>query len=143
MPESRTGIPGRKKSKAQGAVKMYCSKCQRIIATRTCSDCGSYWVREATGEDVCYLTDQQQIWAEMLEEVLRQNGIPFLIRRTLGAGLAMSAGAMLECHRIYVPFAELDRALAIVDELFPGEEGDAWHFVEKESSETDLVSKEA
>ena len=114
--------------------EMYCEKCQKIIGSRSCADCGSYWVREATGEDVCYLTEQEQIWGEMLEEVLRQNGIPYLIRRTLGAGLSMSVGAMLECHRIYVPFAELDRALAIVDELFPGDEGDEWVYAEEESS---------
>ncbi len=112
---------------------MYCAKCQKIIPTRTCADCGSYWVREACAEDVCYLTEKEQIWSEMLEEVLRQNGVPFLVRRTLGAGLSMSVGPMLECHRIYVPFGALDRALALVDELFPGDEGDQWSLIEEEA----------
>jgi len=100
---------------------MYCGKCQRIIGTRCCSDCGPLWVREVMPEDVCYLTEKEQIWGEMLEDVLRQNGIPYFIRRTLGAGLTMSVGAMLECYRFYVPFGVLDRALAIVDELFPAD----------------------
>lgn len=105
---------------------MYCAKCQRIVATRTCRDCGSDWVREAGADDICYLVEKEQIWAEMLEEVLRQNGIPFLIRHTLGAGITMSVGAMLECHKIYVPFETLDQALAIVDELFPTDAGEGW-----------------
>ena len=73
---------------------------------------------------------------------LKQNGIPYLVRRTLGAGLSMSVGAMMECHRIYVPFAELDRSLAIVDELFPGDEGDEWSFIdENEASKEASVSE--
>ncbi|MBQ2957733.1 MAG: DUF2007 domain-containing protein [Clostridia bacterium] len=114
---------------------MYCAKCQRIIPIRSCPECGSLRVREAAADDVCYLTEQIQIWAEMLEDVLRQNGIPFMVRRTLGAGLSMSVGAMLECHRIFVPFAELDRALSIVAELFPGDEGEEWRYVDEEEAE--------
>ena len=111
---------------------MYCSRCQKIIATRTCRDCGSYWVREVLPEDVCYLTEREQIWGEMLEDVLRQNGIPHIIRRTLGAGLSMSVGAMLECYRFYVPFGALAQAQEIVDELFPEDE---WKLVEDSGEE--------
>ncbi len=110
---------------------MYCAKCQKIIATRSCKDCGSYWVREVLPEDVCYLTEREQIWGEMLEDVLRQNGIPYIIRRTLGAGLSMSIGAMLECYRFYVPFGALEKAQEIVDELFPDDE---WKAVEEEAT---------
>ena len=110
---------------------MYCAKCQKIIATRSCRDCGSYWVREVLPEDVCYLTEREQIWGEMLEDVLRQNGIPYVIRRTLGAGLSMSVGAMLECYRFYVPFGALAAAQEIVDELFPDDE---WKAVEEDDT---------
>jgi len=103
---------------------LYCAKCQKIIATRNCPDCGSRWVREIMAEDICYLTEKEQIWGEMLEDVFRQNGIPYIVRRTLGAGLSMSVGAMLECYRFYVPFGALDQALAIVGELFPADVGD-------------------
>ena len=108
---------------------MYCAKCQRIIATRSCRDCGSYWVREVQPDDVCYLTEREQIWGEMLEDVLKQNSIPYIIRRTLGAGLSMSIGAMLECYRFYVPFGALEAAQEIVDELFPDDE---WKAVDEE-----------
>lgn len=105
---------------------MYCAKCQKIVATRSCTSCGSRWIREVMADDVCFLTEKEQIWGEMLEDVFRQNDIPYIIRRSLGAGLSMSIGAMLECYRFYVPFGVLDRALALVDELFPAETGDDW-----------------
>lgn len=110
---------------------MYCAKCQRIIATRSCMNCGSFWVREVMENDVCYLTEREQIWGEMLEDVLKKNGIPYIIRRTLGAGLSMSIGAMLECYRFYVPFAALEAAQEIVDELFPEDE---WKAVEEDEA---------
>ena len=111
---------------------MYCARCQKIIATRNCRECGSYYVREVEADDVCYLTEQPQVWGEMLEDVLRQNGLPYIIRRTLGAGLSMSIGAMLECYRFYVPFGALEAAQEIVDELFPDDE---WKPVEEEASD--------
>lgn len=103
---------------------MYCSKCRKVIGLRVCRDCGSFWVREVQPDDECYLIEKEQIWGEMLLDVLKQEGIPCIVRRTLGAGLATSIGGMLECYRFYVPFAELDRALAIADELFPKDAGD-------------------
>jgi len=117
---------------------MYCARCQKIIPTRNCRDCGSFWVRDVLPEDVCYLTEREQIWGEMLEDVLRQNGIPYIIRRTLGAGLSMSVGAMLECYRFYVPFGALAQAQEIVDELFPDDE---WKLVEEAESTRDAEAE--
>ena len=69
---------------------------------------------------------EEDFYSQLQEymDVLKQEDIPCIVRRTLGAGLATSVGGMLECYRFYVPFAELNRALAVVDELFPKDAGD-------------------
>ena len=54
----------------------------------------------------------------MLEDVLHQNGIPFLTDGRLGAGLATYSGPIRESSRFYVRWDDMARASAIVDELF-------------------------
>lgn len=56
----------------------------------------------------------------ILEDVLKQNGIPFLTKNVLGAGLAIKVGPMLDRRRFFVPYSCLEDATAITDELFSG-----------------------
>lgn len=100
---------------------MYCESCQTLFEERRCPECHRHTVREPRAEDPCFLAEKDTIWGEMLADVLRQNGIPYSIKRTLGAGLAMSVGAMLERYRFFVPYEDLPRAQALVDELFGAE----------------------
>ena len=72
------------------------------------------------GEEICFLTEKSQIWSDMLSDVLEQNHIPFDKRGTLGAGMTVLAGPMLETYRFYVPAAHYAQAAAIVEELFGG-----------------------
>ena len=47
-------------------------------------------------EGMCLLTEKEVIWAGMLADVLRQHGIPFAKESSLGAGMAIRAGSLLE-----------------------------------------------
>ena len=57
-------------------------------------------------------------WSGMLADVLRQQDIPFLSDGRLGAGLAVYSGTIRESIRFYVRWDDMERAIAIVEELF-------------------------
>ena len=104
---------------------MYCERCGIIFEENRCPACGSQNVRPPMPDDLCFLTEQEAIWAEMLEDVLKQNNIPCLTKNVLGAGLALKVGPMSERVRFYIPYSRLQNAKTIVDELFSApQEGD-------------------
>ncbi len=102
---------------------MYCEKCKRIIDSDRCPACRSRRIREPQADDLCFLTEQDYVSSGILEDVLKQNGIPFLKKEVLGAGLAIKVGPMLDRSRFYVMYDQLDKAVPVVDELFAHEEG--------------------
>lgn len=65
-----------------------------------------------------FLTEKDPVWAGMLADVLNQHGIPFVKESSLGAGLAIRTGSLLETIRFFVPAACLASAKELVDELF-------------------------
>ena len=97
---------------------MYCEKCSRIIEDLRCPHCGGRRVREPAPKDPCFLTEQDYISSGILEDVLAQNGIPFLKKGVMGAGMAVKVGPMLERNRFYVPFEQYENAVSVADELF-------------------------
>ena len=97
---------------------MYCEKCNRIFEANRCPVCNSGKVREPEAKDPCYLTEQDYVSSGILEDVLKQNNIPYLKKDVMGAGMAIKVGPMLERSRFYVPFEQLGSAMAIVEDLF-------------------------
>lgn len=75
----------------------------------------------AKAEGMCFLTEKDPVWAGMLADVLKQHGIPFVKESSLGAGLAIRTGSLLEMIRFFVPAACLSAAKELVDELFAGD----------------------
>ena len=57
----------------------------------------------------------------MLAEVLERNRIPFVKESSMGAGLAIKTGALLETIRFFVPCSRLEEAKDLADGLFAGE----------------------
>ena len=100
---------------------MYCEKCCRIIEADLCPVCKSKRVREPEAKDPCFLTEQDYLSSGILEDLLKQNGIPYLKKDVMGAGLAIKVGPMLERSRFYVPFEQLESARAVAEEVFPEE----------------------
>jgi len=97
---------------------MYCEKCSRIIDGERCPACGSRKVREALETDLCFLTEQDYVSSGILEDVLKENGIPFLKKDVMGAGMAIKVGPMLDRSRFYVAYPLLERARAVTEDLF-------------------------
>ena len=77
-------------------------------------------------DDPCFLTEQDFLPAGVLEDILNQNGIPFLKKNVMGAGLAIKVGPMLDRSRFYVPFEHMQKALPLLEDLFavPAEEAE-------------------
>ena len=100
---------------------MYCEKCSRVFDGERCPVCKRSKVREPEAKDPCLLTEQDYLTAGILEDLLKQGGIPFLKKGVMGAGLAIKVGPMLDRSRFYVPFERLEDARAVTEELSPAE----------------------
>ena len=105
-------------------MSVYCQKCCLIFDGERCPRCGKKSVRAAEPDALCFLTEKEEIWSEMLADVLTQQNIPFIRKNVLGAGLAITTGPMRERVRFYVFCKHLPEASEIVEALFSAEEGD-------------------
>ena len=63
------------------------------------------------------LTEREEMWAKMLVEVLRDNGVPCEALSVNGAGFAIKTGIQ-DTYKIYVDKDKLDEAKALYCELF-------------------------
>lgn len=83
---------------------MYCTKCQTVYEDDRCPICGSRKSRPVLPEDICFFAEENSLQAGILEDLLKQEGIPVLKKSTVGAGMAMKAGAIFERFRFYVRY---------------------------------------
>jgi len=67
------------------------------------------------------LTEKEAMWAEMLIQVLKDNGIACTSVPVYGAGMVLRAGVQ-ERLKIYVPAEYMRRARELLEELFPADE---------------------
>ncbi len=96
---------------------MYCTRCQIAYEDDRCPICNSRKCRPAQPEDICFLAEVNSLQAGITEDLLRQEGIPAVQRSTIGAGMAMKAGAIFERFRFYVRYEHLEKARAILEEV--------------------------
>ena len=115
---------------------MYCEKCRRIVQDDRCPACGSRKVREPRPDDLCLLTEQDYLSSGILEDLLKQNRIPFLVKNVMGAGLAIKVGPMLDRSRFYVACSQLENAQAVMEELFSPEQAGEVSSEQSESAQT-------
>ena len=96
---------------------MYCPKCRNVFEENTCPVCKNRKVREAAPDDLCFLTEEGPLLGGMLEDVLRQNGIPVLTESSKGAALSVISGPLFEWISYYVRYDHLKKAKEIVEEV--------------------------
>ena len=101
---------------------MYCEKCSRVTDAGRCPVCRNRKLREPGAKDPCYLTELDYILSGILEDLLKQNNIPYLKKNVMGAGMAIKVGPMLERSRFYVPFEQLSNAETVLEESFSSTE---------------------
>ena len=96
---------------------LYCKRCRHVFEEETakCPICRYRKLREAQMGDICFLEENEPYLANIMNEILQQNGIDVLTESSIGAGLATIAGTMLELIRLYVRFEDLGKARELVD----------------------------
>lgn len=101
---------------------LYCEKCRELMDGR-CEKNG-HTTRTPRDGDAVLLFKADSIQAGQLEDMLRQQDIPFLKEGMLGAGMATWTGPMLELFSFYVPFSRLEQAEEAAMVLRPLNEAD-------------------
>lgn len=99
---------------------LYCEGCEALYEGERCPLCGHAQGRPPREDDPCFLTERGQIQSDMLVDILKQNGIPSLVKGCAGAGLTAYTGRMLEEYRIYVPYALFEQAREWMNAFFEG-----------------------
>lgn len=97
---------------------MYCEKCKRVFEGEQCPACRRSKVRTPESGDLCFLTEQDYVSSGILEDMLKQEGIPYLRKDVMGAGMAIKVGPMLDRGRFYILYEKLPDAQSVVEELF-------------------------
>lgn len=100
---------------------MYCPNCNRSTEAKKCPICGSRNLQEPAPTDYCFLVDKELIWVTALEDILKDNCIPYVTKNTLGAGLAAKIGPALERKQFFVPYCHYSTAKALEEDFFSGE----------------------
>ena len=100
------------------SVERYCPNCHVLVRASRCPYCDRKWLEPPLPEDYCLLGEKDAVWAGVLEDCFRQNGIPCLTRNVLGAGLTTKMGNLFERTRFYVPYAHFRKAQELEEELF-------------------------
>ena len=100
------------------SVERYCPNCHVLVHALRCPVCDRKWLEPPMQEDYCFLGEKDSVWAGVLEDCLRQNGIPYLTQNALGAGLTSKMGTMFERTKFYVRYAHYRKAQELEEELF-------------------------
>lgn len=93
----------------------YCEKCH-VAAERCCPLCGTKKLRGIQDEDFCFLTGNSAAYCDMLEDIFKENDIPYAAL-PYGSGLEARLALPLQNRRLYVPFASLEAAKEIIRQI--------------------------
>ena len=97
----------------------YCKKCYILCEDNPCPRCGNKFVRPPEPEDYVFLTEKDYPWSEVLESALKEEGIPVAVNEAItGAWLTVQLGSRFECHRLFVPYKDWDKANSIMEAIF-------------------------
>lgn len=55
------------------------------------------------------LAEADRMRADMIEPILKESGIPYERRGTLGAAVTLNAGTRLETYKFYVPYGAYEK----------------------------------
>ena len=119
---------------------LYCENCKRVCATENDCICGSGELREPKARDFCYLTEQNEMFACILEASLVDKGIECVLI-PMGDGYRSALGLSLGKFIICVPYESYAEAQDTVDYFYQGLQDDLrndlvehradWHIAHK------------
>lgn len=99
---------------------LYCPACKDMFSDdyTFCPVCGAKKIRPVEAGDPVFLITKQGVWADVTEEVLHDNHIPFLKQTSAGSnamGFILDAQA---AYDYYVPYASFEQAADFMRMLF-------------------------
>lgn len=97
---------------------MYCANCNLLMDVPSCPVCGSRDVRPPNAHDYCFMTKKEALWAEILEDVLKQNRIPVVTRTGRSVAMVLRSNPLNQEVLFYVPYGWLERASELEQSLF-------------------------
>lgn len=96
----------------------YCENCKLVFDDDVCPNCYNSKLREPKETDFCLLAEKEAMVAQMLMEILKDNGIESAFFPVMGAGLSTRLGPSMERYRIYVPYEKLLQARELLEAYF-------------------------
>ena len=98
---------------------LYCEECKRVCASDSDCICGNTWLREVQPEDYCYVTEENEGFAQTLEECFANNDMDCVLI-PMGNGYRSALGLSLGKFIICVPYKHYDAAQEIVQFFYQG-----------------------
>jgi len=99
----------------------YCNKCRVLFEDDHCPHCDNPYVWPPEGDDYCLLAEKEFPWWEVLEQALKDAGIPVAVNSAVvGAWMTVQLGRRFELGRLFVPYSQLEQARQIEAEMFDG-----------------------
>ena len=122
---------------------LYCETCMMLIAQDKCPACKKNKVREPKENDPVYLLTKHAVWASVVEDILRENGIPCLKRSEQTIVPTIIMGEVATTYRIFVPYGAYGASQELLaDFLNEGDPEDFGDFVEIGDEAQDFQANE-
>lgn len=94
----------------------YCEKCNSLSDFEYCSVCGNKNIREVASEDYCFLTKCEQLFGDILNDALQQEGVICALV-PCGDGVRSQFALLLDKYKIYVPFQYYKKSVEVLNFL--------------------------
>lgn len=102
---------------------MICAKCG-VLCEGVCPACGSKrHLRAEKPDEPAHLITLSAMQAMLVEPVLKDTGIPYFKRGSVGGALTAQVGMMREVFRFFVPVRERERCRAAIEDVFGADAG--------------------
>lgn len=88
----------------------YCENCHLVFPGIECPNCHSAYVRLPEPEDYCMLDTLDSPWFEMLQDLLKDNGIPCVVSPAKANTMSLYFGQSRAVSSLYVPYSRLEEA---------------------------------
>ena len=99
-------------------MELYCEKCSRIFDGNKCPVCSSKKIRAPKDGDLVFLAEKESIWSDLIEGMLKSNGIAYIKKGSKGAAFSLTTGPLSETFKFLVPYDKYIFAGELLEEYF-------------------------
>ena len=99
---------------------LYCEQCKMLVTGEACPTCGNEKLRTPKADDFCLLTECDEATATLCRELFAEGDIP-CVPVPSTSPVRTVLGMFLQQFRLFVPFAHLEEANAVLAAFTEGE----------------------